>query len=408
MGEEQVFQLDPGGFFVRSLLPFPDGKHLLVTASSGVSFLEAFQVYDVDLSRQKAEALGNIPGEPLQVVWAEPGKSIMFSRTVNGLTNIWKFNLQDKSLAQVTFGPGPDASPMPDPAGKGIYIVNGKSSGLLTVYNTKTKESRDIASENATQPIISRDGKRLMYITIPARDRNELWVSDIDGGNKVKLATGESLATGNWAVDNFHLTFVSEEPGKPNKLYVAGSDGSGLRTLTWAGGPIQAAVWSPDQKLLYINTFEVGSTRDSIWTESTDGSAPKILAENCGFAFDASPDGQYLLSLVAGGDKVGIYEFSLADGKCTSLLPGVVTFGLNFASDGQSFLYAIPSQRDVTIYRQKWQAGKLIGERQVALKLPFAFPLVSGGNAYDFTRDLSTVVYARPSGHADLYLLSQK
>ena len=40
---------------------------------------------------------------------------------------------------------------------------------------------------------------------------------------------------------------------------------------------------------------------------------------------------------------------------------------------------------------------------------PFAFPLsYHNGNAYDFSRDLSTIVYARPGGHADLYLLSQK
>jgi hypothetical protein len=44
----------------------------------------------------------------------------------------------------------------------------------------------------------------------------------------------------------------------------------------------------------------------------------------------------------------------------------------------------------------------------MALKLPFAFPLVSGGNAYDFSEDLATVVYARPNAHADLYLLTQK
>jgi hypothetical protein len=31
-----------------------------------------------------------------------------------------------------------------------------------------------------------------------------------------------------------------------------------------------------------------------------------------------------------------------------------------------------------------------------------------GGNAYGFSRDLSTIVYARLGGHADLYLLSQK
>ena len=52
---------------------------------------------------------------------------------------------------------------------------------------------------------------------------------------------------------------------------------------------------------------------------------------------------------------------------------------------------------------------KTHGSPQVALKVPFAFPLdYANGNAYDFSGDLSTIVYARPSGHADLYLLSQK
>jgi hypothetical protein len=47
---------------------------------------------------------------------------------------------------------------------------------------------------------------------------------------------------------------------------------------------------------------------------------------------------------------------------------------------GNSFLYAIPSRHDVTIYRQNWQAGQPIGQPQVALRLPFVFPLVSAGN----------------------------
>jgi len=139
-----------------------------------------------------------------------------------------------------------------------------------------------------------------------------------------------------------------------------------------------------------------------------EGSEPEKLTEECGFAFDVSPDGRYLLSLIAGGDKIGIYAVSLADRSCTRLVPGVVTFGLTIEKDGKSFLYALPGRKDVTVYRQKWEAGKPVGVPQVALKLPFAFPLVAGGNAYDFSRDLATVVYARPSGHADLYLLGQK
>jgi len=44
----------------------------------------------------------------------------------------------------------------------------------------------------------------------------------------------------------------------------------------------------------------------------------------------------------------------------------------------------------------------------VAFKLPFAFPQRFNGNAYDISDDLSKVVYARPGGQFDFYLLSQK
>jgi len=68
----------------------------------------------------------------------------------------------------------------------------------------------------------------------------------------------------------------------------------------------------------------------------------------------------------------------------------------------------VASRGQVMIYRQPWREGKLVGPPQVALKVPFVFPLYYNGNAYDFSRDLSTIVYARPGGHADLYFLSQK
>ncbi len=407
LGEEQVFSFESTALPIIGVLPFPDGTRLLVLVAPSASFLENFHAYVVDPTQRSPLDLGDIPGIP-NVAWAEPGKSVFLSRTVSGLTNIWKFSLKDKSLAQVTFGTGPDEAPMPDPAGKGLYLVNGKSSGFLTAYNVSTKTFTDISSENATQPAISPDGKRVIYITVPAKDRMELWAADIDGSNKAKLSSGVSLSTGTWARDNFHLNFSVEEAGKSVKAYIVGADGSGLHALTWTGGMIQAVIWNDDQKSIYINSFEKGVVGGSIWRESAEGSIPEKVVDGCGLTWDVAPGGQYLLSLIPGGDKAGIYEYSIVEKKCTSLLPGVVTFSILFARDGKSFLYAIPSRHDVTIYRQNWQAGKLIGQPQVALKLPFAFPLISGGNAYDLTRDLTTVVYARPGGHADLYLLSQK
>jgi len=408
LGEEEVFRFGAGVNPIRRILPFPDGNRLLVLCQDTVTFLEGGEAFEVDLSKRASVDLGPILGDPASVVWAEAGKAIMFSRTVSGLTNIWTYSLGDKALTQVTLGTGPDTSPMPDPGGKGIYFVNGKATGILTVYNVHSKESTDIASQNATQPAVSRDGKRLMYITIPSQDRSELWVSNIDGNNKVKIAMAASISTGFWAADNSHISFVEEAPGSPDKVYLVGADGSGLHELQWSGGSIQAVLWSEDQKSVFINSADKDSRVRSIWRESVDGSPAEKLVEGCGNAFDVASGGEYLLTLISAGEGNGIYEFSIADKKCTSLLPGVVTFGISFAPDGKSFTYAVPSQHDVTFYRQGWHDGKLIGQPQVALKLPFAFPLLAGGNAYDYSRDLSKIVYARVSGHADLYLMSQK
>jgi hypothetical protein len=59
----------------------------------------------------------------------------------------------------------------------------------------------------------------------------------------------------------------------------------------------------------------------------------------------------------------------------------------------------------MSIFRQDWD-GK--SQPQRVMKLPFSFQQGYDGNAYDFTKDLSTIVYARPNGHADLYYLSQR
>ncbi|HWO32658.1 MAG TPA: hypothetical protein VNO32_28000 [Candidatus Acidoferrum sp.] len=167
-------------------------------------------------------------------------------------------------------------------------------------------------------------------------------------------------------------------------------------------------VWSSDQKFLYVSVVDKGQLFN-IWEWTVDSSSLEKVVDNCVFVQDADPGGQDLLGAIWSGEKAGIYEVSISERRCISLLPGTVTASVTFARDGKSFLYAVASRGEVTIYRQPWRDGKLIGAPQVALKVPFAFPLTyNGGNAYDFSRDLSTIVYARPGGHADLFLLSQK
>jgi hypothetical protein len=236
-------------------------------------------------------------------------------------------------------------------------------------------------------------------------------VSDIGGGNKVKIASGQALSTAGWAPDSFHLTFFDSGGSAGNKAYLVSADGSDLRQLPPVPGMIIASiVWGRNQKAVYasVPTGTDEATTD-IWKWNLDGSNPEKFAHRCGVVSDVHPGGQYLLGAELFGEITGIYEVSISDKKCVPLLPGVSTFTVTFARDGKSFLYAVSARGEVTIYRQPWRDGKLTGPSQIALKVPVAFPLeYKGGNGYDFSKDLSTIVYARPAGQADLYLLSQK
>ena len=406
LNEELVYKSQDNGLSLYPLLLFPGGDDLLAYALRPYS--PSGRILRISLTSHETVDLGEMALRENTVTWAEPGNSILFSREVNGLMNIWKYRLQDRSLTQITFGTGADYSPMPDPGGKGIYYLSGRFSGCLTAYHVHSKQSTNIVPEGATQPIISRDGKRVMYTTLPTSGKGELWTSDIDGRNKMKITTDEAqqgdLLTLNWAPDNFHLSF-----SQGSKLYIVGADGSGLRQLpSMAGMTISNALWSPDQKSVYVSAVENAEYSNTIW-KWNEGSNPEKLVEKCGFAYDTDPSGKYLLALFAtsgGTERAGVYEVPISERKCIQLLPDA-TGGAIFAPDGKSLLYAVASRGGVAIYRQPWKDGKVIGTPQVALKFPFTFPLVYGAT-YDFSRDLSTIVYVRPGGHADLYLMSQK
>jgi serine/threonine protein kinase/Tol biopolymer transport system component len=408
LNEELVYKGEGSGLVFLPVLFFPNGSDLLAGAiPAGLG--SKLHLYRITLASHQAVDLGEIslnPDNPI-IVWGEPGKSILLSRTVNGLTNIWEYSLQDRVLTQITSGPGPDISPMPDPGGKGIYYVNGKSSGVLTAYHVHSRQSTDIVSEDATGPIISPDGKRVMYLTRIGPQKTELWVSDVDGTNKVKIATG-GIGTGTWTPDNLQLSFAYQGVNERPKVYIVGADGSGLRQLPPTTAVIINMVWSHDGKSAYVSGFEKEGTTFDTWKWSVDAPAAEKFVDKCGYISDADPTGKYLLGVINTGGKTGIYEVSVSDKKCIPLLPGIATLNAIFARDGKSFLYAVASRGEGAIYRQAWSDGRLVGTPQVALKVPFVFPLVYGANAYDFSRDLSTIVYARHGNHADLYLLSQK
>lgn len=299
---------------------------------------------------------------------------------------------------------------MKDPAGKGIFFVNGRDSGYLSVYDLHARTSTDIVADPATQPTLSPDGKRVVYVTQPDVSHSELWVSDVDGSNKTRIySSKDALSTGDWSPDSTQLTFTNTARDA-DENFVVNADGSHLRQLPHSLGNSESITWTRTGKDLFVtgnqhwrNPFPLQT-----WRLSPEGSSAELFSEGCGFAMDSSPDGKYLLMPMMYGDKLGIFELSVTDKKCFPLVPDVVTFLPRFSSDGKSLLYTVSTRGEVTLYSRPWLDGKVTGTPRTVLKLPFAFAQRYGGNSYDIARDLSKIVYARPGGQFDLYLLSQK
>jgi serine/threonine protein kinase/Tol biopolymer transport system component len=387
-----------------TMKPYPDGKSLLVTSTFKVS---GTTLQRLDLSTHALEHLADLPDTSSRNSWAEPGRSLYVSHIVNNITNLYEFSLRDHSLRQVTFGTGPDRAPMSDPSGKGLYFISGGNGGALTLYRTATKQLSDIVSEDASQPTLSADGRLLAYITSTVEQRGDMWASGLNGEHRVKLASGGLyLETLGWSLDNSKFLY-SEKEGANIKLFIVDADGSNTRQLTWPSDRFAGfSIWEAGNQSIVISGIDSHNhlLTVRIWL---DGRPEEIIQEDCGMTADISPDGKLMLGADLWSENAGIYLYSVPEKKC-SKLRSFPTYIIFFARDGKSFYYSQGSSGQTTIFRQPLKNGEVAGPPAPAVKIAFALREDYSGNAFAVSSDLSSIVFSRPNGHQDLFLLSQK
>jgi serine/threonine protein kinase len=408
--EELLYTLPAIGLFGVDLKAYPDGKNLLITTiadSGAVAFRR------LDLSTHQLANLAELTSASAFTSWATPGKSLYVTRKINGISNLWEFSLADQSLKQITFGPGPDHAPMSDPNGKGLYFINGRSAGTLTLYRVPTKQFSDIVNEDATQPTLSADGLHLAYITMPEAGKAEMWVSDLTGNNRLKLiSSGGHLETLAWSNDATKFLFSDRNGADKNgtdwKLFVIDADGKNLRQLPWRGSFVGFSVWEPGDQSIILGGLDTNNRTPQSWRLFLNNAPPVHISDDCGMAVDLSPDQQFIIASSIWGENSGLFQYSFASKKCTTLKSGIATYLAMYSHDGKSYLYSLASHGETTIFRQPWHNGTPIGSPVPALQLPFVLREDYNGNAFMVSRDLTSIVYARPGGHDDLYLLSQK
>lgn len=171
--------------------------------------------------------------------WSPDGTELAFTAFAKGAFHIF---VKDRSGdAQRDLGEG--GNPQWGADGNILFSYTG-SGGLLDIWRvtadggTRTNLTKT-AKVTEEWAVLSPDGTRIVYVANPGTDlaTREIWVMDVDGGNRRQLTAGEAPSTNPvWSPDGSQIAFVSRQTSPDWQIWVMNSDGSGTQQLTFDAG----------------------------------------------------------------------------------------------------------------------------------------------------------------------------
>jgi Tol biopolymer transport system component len=161
-----------------------------------------------------------------------------------------------------------------------------------------------------TEPIYSRDGKKLAFVSNRAGPK-EIWISDSEGNDAVQITDsgGPDNGTPRWSPDGSAIVFDSRINGNPEILVVT-VEGHKIRQITQNSAEDAMPSWSNDGRWIYFASNRKGNFqiyKVSAFAGESPSSPPVQVTTGGGFNAVESPDGKYLY-FAKGRSKGGLWR----------------------------------------------------------------------------------------------------
>jgi Tol biopolymer transport system component len=197
---------------------------------------------------------------------------------------------------------GEDFDPQWSRDGSRIAFVRREPTGLSAFYTMASgggDERRlvslgsDYSSWRQRPPLLTPDWTRVALIGVAsALRRPSLQIKSVDGSQVREI--GSNVVSFAWSPDSRHIAFHETDSGNHSTIFVAESDGSGLRSL----GPGEAPAWSPDgSRIAFV------SPAGLLYEMQADGSGRRLV-------YDGHGAQVYAPSWSPLGDRIAFYGAS--------------------------------------------------------------------------------------------------
>jgi Tol biopolymer transport system component/DNA-binding winged helix-turn-helix (wHTH) protein len=295
-GTSSIFKLSPKNLTVQRITEppamnhdwgpafSPDGQSLSFVRTHESGLPENVMVMPAGggESRVALSFFNGILGPP---VWTADGQSILFSAgTEPSLLRVAAFG---EGEFKAVSGLG-KAVWHPAVARQGHRLAVQTSSKTVSVWQTDLSRDGKLQSRRVVVTDIGRnegaqvspDGTKLVFMSSRS-GKTELWVSDRDGSNPVRLTWMGNVGTPRWSPDGRSVAFDVTERGH-RSIYTVDLTGAPPRPAVSDNSENLVPSWSEDGRWIYFASDRSGIWQ--VWKVATSGGSPVQVTTHGGFA----------------------------------------------------------------------------------------------------------------------------
>lgn len=314
-------------------------------------------------------------------------------------SDIWMVSWDGKETVQMTFTAEDETQPRWSPDGKYLSFLserNGLSSNQIWIMDRRGGEAKqltDLKQGELLDYTWSPDGKKIIFVIKTQTDTSKTlkpivinryhFKQDMEGYltrqpahlflYDVATKKMDTLTTGlydethpKWSPDGTQISFVSNRTADPDRnsnddiwIMDAKPKAAAKQITTWTGKDY-AQEWSPDGKQIAFlrSTFSNNYNfydQELLCVVSKDGGEPKLLSQSLDRPVENprwTNDGKAILSIVIDDRKRYVAQFTIADGKVTTVAAGERCFyTLERHPNGSFFTTMSDPQMPAEIYK---------------------------------------------------------